>query len=104
MEERRKDDLYHDEQKIEFTDEQVSSNTSYIDDKLKELEIIADALIEFALWRSENHPDKREFILNETRDWLFQKLGQGSIGPATAAADPLLRRKIAELEQFFTES
>ena len=104
MEERRKDDLYYDEQKIEITDEQVSLNTSYIDDKLKELEIIADALIEFALWRLENHPDKRELILNETRDWLFQKLGQGSIGPATAAADPLLRRKIAELEQLFTES
>ena len=101
MERRRKEDLFDEEQFIKIPGEQKPIGFNYIEDKLKELEIIANVLIEFALWRLENNRDKKDIILSETREWMFQRIGQGSIGPATAAADPLLRRKISELEAIF---
>ena len=76
-------------------------SSSYIEDRLKELELIADELIQFALWRWEKNPKEKDDILKETEEYLNQRIGQGSIGPATAAAAPLLIEKVKKLQQIF---
>ncbi len=72
-------------------------SSSYIEDRLKELELIADELIQFALWRWEKNPKEKDDVLKETEEYLNQRIGQGSIGPATAAAGPLLIEKVKKL-------
>lgn len=76
-------------------------SSSYIEDRLKELELIADELIQFALWRWEKNPKEKDDILKETEEYLNQRIGQGSIGPATAAAGLLLLKKVKKLQQIF---
>ncbi|MHA1300559.1 MAG: hypothetical protein ACTSO9_14165 [Candidatus Helarchaeota archaeon] len=71
--------------------------------RLGELEILANIIIEFALWRWEENGDKKMEILKETELYLRLRIGQGSIGPATAAAGPLMYEKIKELYEKFGE-
>ena len=73
--------------------------SSYIEDRLIELELIADELIKFALWRWDKNPKEKDNILKETEEYLNQRIGQGSIGSATAAAGPLLIEKVKKLQQ-----
>ncbi|MGQ4875513.1 MAG: hypothetical protein ACTSVV_05670 [Promethearchaeota archaeon] len=89
-------------QKFEINGKDLTA--AYINDKLNELKITADAIIEFALWRWEQAPDRKENILNETKEWLNIKIGQCSIGPATSAAEPLLRESIKKLESLFSKN
>ena len=95
------DKLPIENRKFESINSIKNHTSSYINDKLKELELVADELIKFAIWRWERNPKEKDTILKETEDWLNQRIGHGSIGPATAAAGPLLREKIEELRLLF---
>lgn len=97
MKKKDHDKLPIENQKFQTVNSKQNHTSSYINDKLKELELIADELIKFTMWRWERNPKEKDTILKETEDWLNQRIGQGSIGPATAAAGPLLREKIEEL-------
>ena len=101
MKKKEHDKLLIKNQKFQTVNSKENHTSSYINDKLKELELVADELIKFAMWRWERNPKKKEIILKETEDWLNQRIGHGSIGPATAAAGPLLREKIEELRILF---
>jgi len=72
----------------------------YISARLKELEQLADELIKVAVEEVMKYPSKRKEIYKKTYWEIHEKLGMGSIGPATAAAGPLMdakKIKLAEL-------
>lgn len=70
----------------------------YIGKRLKELEEIADNIIISAKneCRAKNLQETKE-IYEKTYWEIHQKLGMGSIGPATAAAGPLMYEKMEKL-------
>jgi hypothetical protein len=69
--------------------------------RLKELEVIADEMIKQAHDELEKDPSKRLDIYMRTYIKIHFKLGHGSIGPATAAAGPLMYAKLEELSDLF---
>ncbi len=73
----------------------------YVESRLKELENLADVIIKFALWRKEKNPDREKEIFKETEEYLRLRIGHGSIGPATAAAGPLMMEKLKTLHDLF---
>ncbi|MHA1379482.1 MAG: hypothetical protein ACTSRG_14005 [Candidatus Helarchaeota archaeon] len=74
-----------------------------IHQRLGELTILADNIIEFAIWRWEHNPENKMDILKEVDNYLREKIGCGSIGPATAAAAPLMEEKLNKLYAIFKE-
>ena len=97
----KKKEIRKEDQKFQIINSIQNHTSSYINDKLKELELVANELIKFAMWRWERNPNKKDNIFKETEEWLTQRIGHGSIGPATAAAEPLLREKLEELYLLF---
>jgi len=69
----------------------------YIGQRLKELEIIADGIIERAVKDYRKDPEKKKEIYTKAYWEIHEKLGMGSIGPATAAAGPLMNEKKMKL-------
>ena len=65
--------------------------------RLQELSVLADSFIEKAESEYKLNRTARNKIFLKYNDLLFEKLGQGSIGPVTAAAGPLLNKKQEEL-------
>ena len=65
----------------------------YVNQRLKELENIADALINSASKEYLDDPSKKTAIYKKYHEKIHSKLGMGSIGPATAAAGPLMEEK-----------
>lgn len=78
-----------------FTGRDMTSEV--ISQRLKELEIIAEAIVQGALAKYIAHPDDKKAIYEDAYWEIHHKLGQGSIGPATAAAGPLMYSKMDEL-------
>jgi len=72
----------------------------YINQRLKELDKIGDLIIDKAFQDFRKDQNKKAEIY-ETAYWqIHEKLGMGSIGPATAAAGPLMdskKQKLAHL-------
>ncbi len=100
---KKNDDDYHIRvQKFEIDGKDMTGDV--INKRLKELEIAADEIIHFTLWRWEHSPEEKDKIFKETEDYLVQTIGQGSIGPATAAAGPLLEKKINELHDLYKKN
>ncbi len=67
----------------------------YIGRRLKELEIIADMMISSAKNQCKGKtPQEIKEIYERTYWEIHEKLGMGSIGPATAAAGPLMYEKM----------
>ena len=62
----------------------------YISTRLKELEVEAEAMIKEALAELAANPTKKHAIYERTYWLIHERLGMGSIGPATAAAGPLM--------------
>ncbi|GAG94225.1 unnamed protein product, partial [marine sediment metagenome] len=62
----------------------------YISTRLKELEVEAEAMIKEALAELATNPTKKHDIYEKTYWLIHERLGMGSIGPATAAAGPLM--------------
>jgi hypothetical protein len=71
----------------------------HISERLGELENLADKLIERAVEELTSDPASREEIYKRYELELHERIGTGSIGPATAAAYPLLSEKKLELAQ-----
>ena len=66
----------------------------YIGRRLKELEELADNLILSAKNKAKDKTLQEKKELYEKTYWeIHEKLGMGSIGPATAAAGPLMYEK-----------
>ena len=71
----------------------------YISNRLEELETEAEAMINDAITKLAANPIKKLDIYQKTYWLIHEKLGMGSIGPATAAAGPLMaqmKQKLAE--------
>ncbi len=69
----------------------------HIHQRLIELEKVANDIITNAVEESKKHPDKIKTIYTKFYWEIHQRLGVGSIGPATAAAGPLMYTKMDEL-------
>jgi len=72
----------------------------HVEQRLKELETVADEIIKRAAEHCRKEPNKKPEIYEKAYWEIHEELGQGSIGPATAAAGPLMdakKIKLAEL-------
>jgi len=69
----------------------------YINQRLKELEIVAEKIIEHALNEFRQDQSNKIKIYQKAYSEIHNKLGMGSIGPATAAAGPLMEKKKQKL-------
>ena len=69
----------------------------YVSRRLRELEELADELIERAVEELNSDPTRRDEIYERYESDMHERIGTGSIGPATAAAGPLLSAKKYEL-------
>ncbi len=69
----------------------------HIHQRLIELEKIAIDIVNKAIEEFMKNPDGKSVIYEKHYWELHQKLGVGSIGPATAAAGPLMYSKMDEL-------
>ncbi|MFW9951325.1 MAG: hypothetical protein ACFFKA_14495 [Candidatus Thorarchaeota archaeon] len=69
----------------------------YISQRLKELEIFAEKIIKSALNEFRRDQSNKAKIYQKAYWEIHNKLGMGSIGPATAAVGPLLERKKQKL-------
>ena len=69
----------------------------YITQRLGELEILADKLIQNAAKDVEAAPENCRRIYEDTYWEIHERLGSGSIGPATAIASGLMEEKKEEL-------
>ena len=67
--------------------------------RLRELEIFADGRIDEAGKKAAAAPESTMRIFKEYYWLLHERIGVGSIGPATAAAGPLLETKQRELAE-----
>ena len=79
------------------TGEDITAN--HISRRLDELEELADKLIERAVEELTHDPASRDEIYERYESEMHDRIGTGSIGPATAAAGPLLSAKKYELAQ-----
>ncbi len=71
----------------------------YINQRLKELDKTADMIINKAFQDFRKDHNKKAEIYEEAYWQIHEKLGMGSIGPATAAAGPLMDSKKQKLAQ-----
>ena len=69
----------------------------YINKRLKELDKIGDMIINKAFQDFQSDYNKKAEIYEEAYWQIHEKLGMGSIGPATAAAGPLMEEKKQKL-------
>jgi len=69
----------------------------HINQRLKELEIVADKIITYALKEFKRDKGNKNNLYQNAYLEIHNKLGMGSIGPATAAAGPLMERKKQKL-------
>jgi len=69
----------------------------HISERLKELEKLASDIISKAIQDYHKNPENSKIIYEKYYWEIHQKLGVGSIGPATAAAGPLMYSKMDEL-------
>ena len=69
----------------------------YISQRLIELDKTADIIIDKAIQDFRKDQNKKAEIYKEAYWQIHEKLGMGSIGPATAAAGPLMEKKKQKL-------
>jgi len=71
----------------------------HINQRLKELENVAEKIIEVALQEFRQNRSNKLQIYQHAYWEIHNKLGMGSIGPATAAAGPLMEEKKQKLAE-----
>ncbi len=71
----------------------------YVKRRLIELADTAEEIIRSAIEDYRKNPINKQAIYLAARDEIFNKLGMGSIGPATAVAAPLMRKKLKVLAE-----
>jgi hypothetical protein len=101
MEKKHKNEEFKENQTFRLVPNGENQSKSYIEQKLDELKLISDELIKFAHWLWKRNPEDKNLFLKETEAYLIQRVGHGSIGPATAVAEPLLAKKLEELNSIF---
>ncbi len=69
----------------------------YINQRLKELEIVAEKIIQSALKEFKRDQSNKKKVYEKAYWEIHKELGMGSIGPATAAAGPLMEKKKQKL-------
>jgi len=69
----------------------------YINQRLKELETLAEKIIQSALKELKQDQSNKKEVYEKAYWEIHNKLGMGSIGPATAAASPLIEKKQQKL-------
>ena len=69
----------------------------YVTQRLKELEIMAEKIIKSALKEFRQDQSNKKIVYEKAYWEIHNKLGMGSIGPATAAAGPLMEEKMLKL-------
>ena len=69
----------------------------YVNQRLIELDKIADLIIDKAFQDFQKNHNKKVEIYEENYWQIHEKLGMGSIGPATAATGPLMEKKKQKL-------
>ena len=69
----------------------------YVNQRLNELEIVAEKIIQSALKEFKYDKSNKKRIYQKAYWEIHNKLGMGSIGPATAAAGPLMESKKQKL-------
>jgi len=69
----------------------------YINQRLKELEIVGEKIIQSALKEYKQDQSNKKKVYEKAYWKIHNKLGMGSIGPATAAAGPLMDKKKLKL-------
>jgi len=69
----------------------------YINQRLKELEIVGEKIIQSALKEYKQDQSNKKKVYEKAYWKIHNKLGMGSIGPATAAAGPLMEKKKLKL-------
>ena len=62
MKKKENDEIRKEDQKFQIINSIQNHTSSYINDKLKELELVANELIKFAMWRWERNPNKKDKI------------------------------------------
>ena len=97
----RKDEITEDHmvQRVIDPDTGKDITGEYINQRLKELDKIADIIIDKAFQDFRKNHNKKAEIYEESYWQIHEKLGMGSIGPATAAAGPLMDSKKQKLAQ-----
>lgn len=97
----RKDEITEDHmvQRVIDPDTGKDITGEYINQRLKELDKIADIIIDKAFQDFRKNHNKKTEIYEESYWQIHEKLGMGSIGPATAAAGPLMDSKKQKLAQ-----
>ena len=97
----RKDEITEDHmvQRVIDPDTGKDITGEYINQRLKELDKIADIIIDKASQDFQRNHNKKAEIYEESYWQIHEKLGMGSIGPATAAAGPLMDSKKQKLAQ-----
>lgn len=73
----------------------------YITQRLKELEILADKIIQNAACNAEANPENSRSIYETTYWEIHDRLGSGSIGPATCVAAGLMEEKKEKLADVY---
>jgi len=71
----------------------------YINQRLIELEIVAEKIIDSALKEYKLDQSNKKEIYKKAYWKIHSELGMGSIGPATAAAGPLMEEKKQQLAE-----
>jgi hypothetical protein len=71
----------------------------YVRGKLEELDKIAEEIILDAVREYRNTPASKHKIYEQACEKIENRLGVGSIGPATAAAAPLMEEKLRALAE-----
>ena len=69
--------------------------------RLQELDVVGENIIKSALEELGQFPTKKREIYEKAHWELHEKIGTGSIGPATAAAGPLMYKKMEKLADAF---
>jgi hypothetical protein len=97
----RKDEITEDHmvQRVIDPDTGKDITGEYINQRLKELDKIADIIIDKAFQDFRKNHNKKAEIYEESYWQIHEELGMGSIGPATAAAGPLMDSKKQKLAQ-----
>ncbi|NVM18799.1 MAG: hypothetical protein HWN80_13875 [Candidatus Lokiarchaeota archaeon] len=70
----------------------------FINQRLIELESVAEKIIQTALKEFKQDQSNRKKVYEKAYWKIHSELGTGSIGPATAAAGPLMEKKKTEIE------
>jgi spore coat protein CotH len=99
MDEKNKSKIQHENLTQKIIDPSTGKDITgeYVNQRLRELEKGADEIIENALKEFQEHEADKVNIYQKAYWEIHEKLGMGSIGPATAAAGPLMERKKEKL-------